>query len=450
MRKLSIKLKITLWYTVIMIIVSSAVLIAMTSLSAGLIKRSVSDRIISTANNFAHEIEMSRDIRAIPKFKFYNNGVHMVLFDNSFNVAGGQIPFGISDKLTCLDNGVRLETYNDNDYYVFDRRLIKHNGNIYWIKCFSPASDMTNSINSLAKNNLMLIIIMIIAASVGGYVIIGKILTPVDKIRQTAEKISESNDLSQRISLPDGNDEFHKLASSFDKMLEKVEQTVKREKQFTQDASHELRTPIAAIISSCEYMTDYAKTYEDIKESAEGVKKEAQRMSKLISELLTISRMDNNTIRLNFEAFDFGELLEFVCDEQEEIHSENITLHKNIAKNVTVTADRFMLARLCINLISNAYTYGKDNGNITVTLTQNADNVIMSVSDDGIGIAEENLPKIWERFYQADPSRTVGENGNMGLGLSMVRWIAECHNGKITVSSTLGKGSTFTFVIPAV
>lgn len=171
-------------------------------------------------------------------------------------------------------------------------------------------------------------------------------------------------------------------------------------------------------------------------------------MSKLISELLTISRMDNNTIRLNFEAFDFGELLEFVCDEQEEIHSENITLHRNIAKNVTVTADRFMLARLCINLISNAYTYGKDNGNITVTLTQNADDVIMSVSDDGIGIAEENIPKIWERFYQADPSRTVGENGNMGLGLSMIRWIAECHNGKITVSSTLGKGSTFTFVIP--
>lgn len=448
MGKLSVKFKITLWYTIIMIIISFAVLVAMTSLSAGLLKRNISERMINTADSFAREVEISRDIINIPKFKFYNRSVHMVLLDGSFNVAGGQIPFGISDEMSCTDNGVRVESHNGNDYYVFDRRVLRRDGSVYWIKSFVSASDTVNSINSVAKNNAMLIIVMIIAASAGGYIIIGKILTPVNKIRRTAEEISESNDLSQRISLPDGNDEFHKLAASFDKMLDKIEQTVEREKQFTSDVSHELRTPVAAILSSCEYMTGYAKTYEDIKESAEGVKKETERMSKLISELLTISRMDKNTIQLSFEDVDFGELLNFVCDEQAEIHDDNITLSRNIGENIMVKADRFMLARLCINLISNAYSYGKDNGNITVTLTCDSDNAVMSVSDDGIGIAEENIPKIWERFYQVDPSRTIDDKGNMGLGLSMVKWIADCHKGSMTVKSTLGKGSTFTFTMP--
>lgn len=448
MGKLSVKFKITLWYTIIMIIISFAVLVAMTSLSAGLLKRNISERMINTADSFAREVEISRDIINIPKFKFYNHSVHMVLLDDSFNVAGGQIPFGISDEMSCTDNGVRVESHNGNDYYVFDRRVLRRDGSAYWIKSFVSASDTVNSINSVAKNNAMLIIVMIIAASAGGYIIIGKILTPVNKIRRTAEEISESNDLSQRIFLPDGNDEFHKLAASFDKMLDKIEQTVEREKQFTSDVSHELRTPVAAILSSCEYMTGYAKTYEDIKESAEGVKKEAERMSKLISELLTISRMDKNTIQLSFEDVDFGELLNFVCDEQTEIHDDNITLSRNIGENIMVKADRFMLARLCINLISNAYSYGKDNGNITVTLTCDSGNAVMSVSDDGIGIAEENIPKIWERFYQVDPSRTIDDKGNMGLGLSMVKWIADCHKGSMTVKSVLGKGSTFTFTMP--
>ena len=113
-------------------------------------------------------------------------------------------------------------------------------------------------------------------------------------------------------------------------------------------------------------MTGYAKTYEDKTDSAEGVKKEAERMSKLIGELLTISRMDKNTIQTEFEDVDFSELLNFVCDEQIEINTKNISLHRDICENVFVKADRFMLARLCINLISNAYFYGKDGGNIFV------------------------------------------------------------------------------------
>ena len=180
--------------------------------------------------------------------------------------------------------------------------------------------------------------------------------------------------------------------------------------------------------------------------SALSVKAEAERMSKLISQLLMISRMDKNSLQLNYEGVDLGELLNFVCDEQEEINNESsIVLHRDIEKDIVVSADRFMLARLCINLISNAYHYGKKDGNIYVSLTAEDKKAVLKVADDGIGIAEDRLPMIWERFYQADPARS--ESGSAGLGLSMVKWIASRHGGEVSASSKKGEGSVFTFVM---
>lgn len=448
MGKLSVKLKITLWYTGIIIVISAAVLFAMTSISSKLLDREVVVKVNNAVNKMSREVERKFDVREIPGFMYYEQGVHLVLLDNNCNVVGGQIPFGISDTLTCEENGVHTEKHNDNSYYVVDKKVSGFGKTTYWVKGFIPVSVGADTLKSVAKSNAFIMLIMIITAAAGGYIVIGRILTPINRIRQTADKITESNELSQRINLSPGSDEFHQLADSFDKMLDKIEQTVEREKQFTSDASHELRTPVAAILSACEYMTVYASSYDDIKDSAFEVKKEAERMSKLISELLTISRMDKNTLKLSFEAVDISELLDFICDEQQEIHDNGITLHKNIPEGITVNADRYMLARLFINLISNAYSYGVDGGNITVTLTQDNENIYAGVEDDGIGIAPENIPKIWERFYQVDPSRT--DNGNMGLGLSMVKWIAECHNGRIDVKSDLGKGSVFTFIMPKI
>lgn len=317
-----------------------------------------------------------------------------------------------------------------------------------WLKGIASLADEIYTLRSVAKTNLILTLLLIIIAAGGGYFIISRAFAPVNKIRKTAEEIIKSSDLSQRIEIGKGKDEIHELANTFDNMLEKIEQTIEREKQFTQDASHELRTPVAVILSECEYMTDCADTVGDLKESAEAVKKQADKMSKLISELLMISRMDKNTLQVSFEEVDISELLNFVCDEQAEIHGEGISLLREIPTGITADADRFLLTRLFINLISNAYQYGRENGTINVRLSESGDNAVFSVTDDGIGISEENKEKIWERFFQADPSRTANENGSMGLGLSMVKWIAECHGGSVSVESELGKGSTFTFILP--
>ena len=212
-------------------------------------------------------------------------------------------------------------------------------------------------------------------------------------------------------------------------------------------SNYTTRTPIAVIRSECEYMDECAETVDDYKESVASVSRQADKMAKLVSELLTISRMDKNTMAINFESIDLSELVTFVSEEQKEIHPEGPRLTMNIKEGVTANADRFLMARLMANLLSNAYQYTPKEGSITVSLDEDETNVTFSVQDTGIGISEEDLPKIWERFYQADSART-NENGSMGLGLSMVSWIADCHKGRVTVDSTPGKGSTFTFTFP--
>lgn len=448
MNRISLKLKVTLWYTAVMLVVSGIALFAMTSVTQKTINRDMEGKIVRTVEDFSRRIKPDGKESFPPEFHFYEQGVHMMLYDSEHNIIGGQVPFGIEEEFDFSDGALRRKEYGGNLYYEYDRKVKFPNRSELWMKGIMSISDQSYAVKSAAKNNVTLTLILILVAAVGGYMIISRAFVPVERIRQTAKKISESNDLSKRIRLGDGKDEIHALADTFDEMLEKIEGTFEREKQFTSDASHELRTPVSVILSECEYMKACAKTVEDYAESVDAVSRQAEKMQKLISELLTLSRMEQNTQRVSFEETDLSELLTFVCDEQEEIGREGILLKRQIEPGITAMADRVLLARLFINLISNAYQYSKETGFVCVSLKNEGENIVFTVTDNGIGIKEEDIPKIWERFYQADSSRTANENGSMGLGLSMVKWIARCHKGTVTVKSEVGKGSEFTFTFP--
>ena len=486
MRRISLKVRLTLWYTVLMVGVSAIVLTFVTSFSQNMINRNYEERIVNAVNDMSMQMRGRPDNRRnevgprndnmppngdnLPRDegeppngesprnegekrrrdnmpKFYDRGVHMVVLDENKNVIGGQIPFSITDELNFRDGVVRKESYDGNQYLVYDKEIQLPDSTAY-IKGFISIDEDNYAVASVVRNNLILTAILILIAAIGGYFIASRALAPVGMMNKTAKSIIKSKDLSQRINVGRSTDEISELAQTLDEMLDEIQSAFEREQQFTSDASHELRTPIAVVMAECEYMLDCAETVEELKGSAESIKEEAERMSKLVSELLTISRMDRDALKLNFEKTDLSELVNFVCGEQEEINDNCITLERDIAPDITVDADRFMIARLFVNLISNAYKYNSENGKITVSLYEEDNNVVFSVSDTGIGIRGEDLSKIWERFYQVDPSRTANENGSMGLGLSMVKWIAEKHGGFVTARSEIGKGSTFTFVMP--
>ena len=449
MHRFSVKIKITVWYMLVMTVVSATVFMLMNSVNLKSIERNMSERLIKNVDSLTRRVfDLRGDVKQIPGFDFFSDGVNMAVYGENGKLLGGQPPFGISSEFDFEDNVVRESKYNDNNYYEFDKNIHMPSGKDLWIKGLISADNERIAADESAKRNMIFIFIMILIAGVGGYIITFKILEPVKKIQETAKEIIKSKNLEQRINIGSGNDEFHSLANTFDEMLDEIKKVLEREMRFTSDASHELRTPVAVIMSECEYMTKYASSADELKESAESVKNQAKRMSKLISELLSISRMDKNTQKLTFEETNISELVEFVCDEQRQLNSPNICLETHISPNITAEADKIMISGVFINLISNAYKYNKENGKITVGLTQDENNVFFSVKDTGIGIAEENIPKIWERFYRVDEARTSDNNESMGLGLSMVQWIVKKHNGTINVTSKLGVGSEFTFTFP--
>lgn len=449
MKRLSIKLKVTIWYTLAMVIISAIVLVAMNSLGHGILERDMTGRIVQTVNDTSKKlVDPSGRVHHIRGFELYDRGIAMILYDGTHNVIAGEPPFDAADSVKFDNDVVRTSYYDGSKYFEYDKEIrVAGTEESFWLKGIMSAEEGTYIVRSVTKNNIIFTALMIILAAIGGYIIVSRALVPVEKIRKTAKKISENRDFSQRIKLGSGKDEIYALADTFDEMLDRIEAAFEMEKQFTSDASHELRTPIAVILSECEYIEACAKTPQEFKEAADSVKRQADRMSRLVSELLTISRMDKQTLNTSLEEVDLSELVSFICDEQQEIQREDIELVRIITPDITATADRFLLTRAMINLISNAYQYIGDGSRIEVTLDEDDENIVFAVKDDGIGIEKEQLDKIWERFYQADAARSRSENGSMGLGLSMVKWIVSTHGGKTFAESEIGKGSRIGFAI---
>ena len=227
-------------------------------------------------------------------------------------------------------------------------------------------------------------------------------------------------------------------------MLDKIEAAVKRERQFTSDVSHELRTPLSVLTMQCETMLARDDLDAQTQKQVELLQQKIHSLNVMIAQLLQLSRADQGREQLHMETFSFSELCESIAEEYSELAAEaHIHLTATIEEDLIVHADQTLMIRLLTNLLQNAVTYGREHGHIWLRICRQ-EQLCIEVSDDGIGIREEQLPHIWERFYQADPSRNKGS----GLGLSMVRWIVHAHKGEIRVQSEWQKGTSFFCQLP--
>ena len=168
--------------------------------------------------------------------------------------------------------------------------------------------------------------------------------------------------------------------------------------------------------------------------------------SALIRSMLEITRLDQGTQKVNWEYADLSDLVTVICDEQAMVARRGIRISCAAEPGIFIDMDVFLISRVVQNLLDNAFKFGVDGGWIHVALRRTAAGAELTVQDNGIGISQENLDKIWQRFYQADPSRQ--ENAGLGLGLSMVQQIVTLHGGTVAVTSTPGRGTTFTVTLP--
>lgn len=465
MKKLTIRTKITLWFSAVLVLIAALAMLSVMIISNSVIQKGVRDSLIEMVEENVDEVEFFGDLHDSDwqdgddlylEYRggyleidddFLNrlNGIYTSLYDREGNLLYGENPVGReTEEVLFLDAVLQKIRVNGIRYYIYDRALSGEGLEGLWLRGFVPeAQGMTQTI-AIARLTLWVIPVIVIFSVLGGYLLAGRFLRPIKQIGEAAESIREGNDLTRRIELGRGTDELHQLANTFDRMFDRLETSFKAEQQFTSDVSHELRTPVTVILSECEYTLEEAKETEEYKEALEVIERQGKKLSALIGELLEFTRLEQNPERFKMEEMNLSDLCEGICKDMEYVMERGITLRREITPEVIVNGNPMLLGRLLTNLIINACRYGKEKGHILVKLKKEQDIVRLSVEDDGIGITEEQQALIWNRFYQADPSR--GGRGT-GLGLPMVKSIAAVHQGTVTVESVPGEGSTFTFIV---
>ena len=443
----SIKLKIGLWYMGIMILLVFSSLAIVFYISENIIHSSVrtylKDVVIHRLDYLTIE---NGEIIIDSNFDTMIQNVEIAIYDKDFKFLYGNSPNGFEmDNRKSKDDKIMIIRSNNQKWYVYNKTIELGDYGKVWIRGVMPNIGQSSAIETVIQISFVILPFFLILSAIGGYIITKNAFTPIEKIRRIAEKINEGNDLSQRINLGKGDDELHTLANTFDVMFDRLQTSFENEVQFTSDVSHELRTPITVILTQAEYGKGYISSVEEAQKSFGIIEKEGQKMSKLVSQLLTLARMERGRQKLNLENINLSELIEMTVETQTlSAKSKNIKIITKIMPEIYANIDEMMIMRVFTNLISNAISYGKQNGTVTVELFLKEDKIISKISDDGIGISEDKLDKIWLRFYQVDPSK----NGdNSGLGLSMVKKIVELHKGEIFVESELGKGTTFTIIL---
>jgi heavy metal sensor kinase len=284
-------------------------------------------------------------------------------------------------------------------------------------------------------------------ASAGGLFLAGRALAPIEHVTRVARRIS-AEDLSQRLALDLPDDEVGRLARTFDEMIARLEDSFRRQREFTADASHELRTPLTAIKGQVEVALSKERSSASYQEVMRSVNEEIDRLIRLVRSLLTLARADAGQIPLTREAVSLQSIVSGAIVQVRPLASER-GVELSVAPNndAVVRADADLLLQLILNLLDNAVKHTPAGGVVSVDLRMRDGRVDISVADTGSGIATEHLPRVFDRFYRADKARSREEGGS-GLGLSICRWIAEAHGGSISAESAPGRGSTFTVRLP--
>ena len=287
-----------------------------------------------------------------------------------------------------------------------------------------------------------------VAISVMIGLFVSRMLTsPIRRITGTAKQIRDG-DLSARTNMR-GDDEIDQLGETFDEMATSLEKDLKHERRLTSDVAHELRTPLMAMLATVEAMQD--GVYPTDNEHLETVASETRRLARLVQQMLDLSRMENHTAPMNIEAVDMVELVRGIVNAQEPLfHERDLRLRfadETQGKMPFIKVDPDMITQCVINLMSNAMRYTPEGGWVIVTVGLDQKHLTISVSDTGIGIAKEDLSRIFGRFWRADASR-AREAGGLGVGLAVTKQIVERHHGFISVESELEKGTTFTIHLP--
>jgi heavy metal sensor kinase len=472
----SLRFKLTLWYVFIL----GILLIAFSSflyltLSKSLY-RDVDNKLKALAEFIATEsasplskfgfgnidqtLETSMNLKPVGKFI-------QVLDESgrigrkSDNLKDVQLPISLNALKNASMGLVTFETnrsLGDTPLRIVTLPVTEKNQSMRIVQVASSLEDVEDALNTLFLILVITVPSALILASLGGQFLAYKALKPVDQITQTARMITSQN-LNQRISPPKVTDEISRLIETFNEMISRLDQSFRQIKQFSSDASHQLKTPLTILRGEVEVALRKERGPAEYQKVLKSNLEEVHRMAQIVEDLLMLSRADNGEIQLSLKEIDLAEILnEMVPQARFLAQPQNLLLQAFLPEEkITILGDSLRIRELLLNLIENAVKYSEDGGQVTIHLSkQNSaasgerkENGFaeIRVTDTGIGIAKEDQERIFDRFFRVDKARSR-EQGGSGLGLSICKWIVEAHQGKITVESYLEKGSSFIVLLP--
>lgn len=383
----------------------------------------------------------------------------VVVYDDSWPSASATADVRESESASSSSSGKKAShspvssAPTDSDSVANVEIITSSGGHVGQVKLWAIGSDalLTKADSAFREKTfnamaLAAVVAVCISVVIGSFV--SRMLTrPIHRITSTAKQIRDG-DLSARTGLR-GDDEIDQLGETFDEMATSLEKDMKHEKRLTSDVAHELRTPLMAMLATVEAMQDGVYPTDD--EHLETVASETRRLARLVQQMLDLSRMENSTAPLNLEPVDMVPFVRSIVNGQERLFADR-DLRLRFADETqghddVVEADPDMITQCVINLMSNAMRYTPEGGWVVVSVLSDRKHVSIAVSDTGIGIAKDDLSRIFGRFWRADASR-AREAGGLGVGLAVTKQIVERHHGYISVESELGKGTTFTIHLP--
>jgi two-component system, OmpR family, sensor kinase len=357
-----------------------------------------------------------------------------------------------NEPLTLASNG------KPSDCGLISMAIFRQQQVVAYLTFGSP-TDNARQLSTLATTLLVAGVLVLLLAALGGFWLAGRAMRPIQAITATARQIGVS-DLSRRLALQ-RRDELGELAGTFDQMLDRLENAFARQRQFTADASHELRTPLTIIELKVSRLLQQSDLSETERAALIMIQQERQHMTGLVDDLLFLARADSgqstgpsDMVYLDALILDVAERFEPMAQQR------TLRIEVGTLPDLATDGDRLSLARMLGNLVENALKYGGPGGShVQIALApcerDGGHWARITVSDDGPGIAAQDLPHVFERFYRADIARThsagqdeASERAGSGLGLSITRWIAEAHGGEISLQSQVGAGVVVTVLLP--
>lgn len=445
MRKLvSIKRYIVYVPTVLMIVTAIIMLVMIHLLSDAAVTYDIKqDLRRNVLRNQGYVTVEDGTLEITDDFLFQDDYSSYVVIEKNGKVIEGSYPEDIEStlmKMKAKQENVRKVMKNGEKYYVKDLRVSRWNGTPVFVRGIVKKSDAYSVYRTIERISMLCILGVFLALFIFQYVFAKQISKELKGMCETAEVIGRNMDVTKRIDYDGRFQEVAVLVEANNRMLERIEQSLRMQEQFSSDVAHELRTPVAVMLAECQYAESRLEVQEEVRETLDVMHRQSKKINDIISRLLDFSRLEQEDIQIRLGEIDLSNLAEVLCKEEQEKAGDHVTIRTDLKKAV-ITGDVNLISIVIRNLLNNAVKFSPEKGIIEISTGKKEDAVYLSVRDYGIGMEQQEVDRIFQRFYKCEKSRN--EEG-FGLGLPLSMKIVKKHGGTITVESEKHKGSTFT------